>query len=424
MRRGKWSRDWNKNVMTEPRRPFLWLFWAVFLLPIFVSGCRNAALACVDPLGCQIVRPNEPYQLVALLPLTGPAAYIGEEAVAAIELAIAARGGLFLEHPLELLVLDSACDPQRAVQILEKELAENPPAALIGPACAQVAEEVAPQLATAGVWLISPLVSVRSAPVEETAVTVFRLAPEHTTQAVVAARFAREELRADQILIIGNEADYSRVLQQRFTQEFTDLGGQVVVQTIGMDFQNGLGPMFELLETAVPDALYLPLLAPEANLLLNELYAADINIPAIGGDALFSAEFARSAGLAAENVYLTYPFFENDVTAQFRATWNNTQPAPPQTIAPPYAFDAVEMLLTAVADVVTVSENSTLIIPRSSLQARLTGGEPFSGLTGTINCDQNGACAPPGSIGIYQISEAAVRGESWPPPRVWPAGDS
>jgi ABC-type branched-subunit amino acid transport system substrate-binding protein len=117
-------------------------------------ACPDEEFGCVETGG-----PRGAIRIAALLPLTGPRAAEGREALRGIEVALARRGGTMFGHPLTLVERDDACSPERAALISRKlaiDTPEAPPiAAVIGAPCPAVTEPAAQILSDSGIPLLS-----------------------------------------------------------------------------------------------------------------------------------------------------------------------------------------------------------------------------------------------------------------------------
>ena len=202
-------------------------------------------------------------------------------------------------------------------------------------------------------------------------------------------------------------------------QTFTTLGGSVSTQTFPLNEPLDLRQAVEVVRLTTPDAIFLPLFHPQANLLINQLHTEDIEIPVIGSDTLFLPDSAVSIGEAGTDLYITQIALSGAAYERFQEQWRSQIGIEPASNGGAFAYDAINFLLEGVEDVTLSSENQTLVIPRSSLQARLADTTAYGGLTGTITCGGNGECGAINLYGVYQLDGAEIQGENWPPALVW-----
>jgi peptide/nickel transport system substrate-binding protein len=67
-----------------------------------------------------------------------------------------------------------------------------------------------------------------------------------------------------------------------------------------------------------------------------------------------------------------------------------------------HAFDAANILFDAIEEVGVLDEDGNLHIGRKALRDAVYGTTGYTGITGTLNCDENGDCADP-SINVTQV---------------------
>jgi hypothetical protein len=162
---------------------------------LLITACANPGIECEDDLGCVEVGPDDSIQLGYLLALSGEAAYLGEDAWQAVELAMSQRGTL-LGHPLELIGFDTGCDVAMGRSVAIEASDFSTILGIIGTTCSAVAEAVLPIISRAGMVMVSPTNTTDNVPQlddELGQLSFFRTAPNELWQAEVAASFAREE---------------------------------------------------------------------------------------------------------------------------------------------------------------------------------------------------------------------------------------
>lgn len=396
------------------------LFWFI----LFLAACQPAPLACDDPLGCIVVRPNGPVRLVTLLPVTGDTAVWAQELTRGINLAITNRGGELLNHDIELLALDSACDPEIGQQAVQTINGDETVVAIIGPACSDVATAVLPTVHRNNWLLISPASTAPSLTEDQSELAFFRTVPNHLHQATVAAHFAYEQLGVRQTAVLHDDTDYNSLLAQQFSDTFIQLGGGVSYQSSLTAGQLGLPGILTDAASAQPQLIYLALFEPEANLLLNRLAeTAPLNrATLLGGDSLFSVSFANRIGETDTAVFITNPAFTSEAYTAFWEDWAVRYETSPTTPAPAYAYDATQLLLLAIEDVAIVGQTGALVIGRAALRERLAATDGTVGLTGNLRCNPDGECAASG-YGVYELDTAVRPNPTWPPPLIWRFGE-
>ena len=389
-------------------------------LVLLMAACRMDPITCDDAFGCVVVRPNSPIRLATLLPITGDTAVWGQELSRGINLAISDRGGELLDHNIELIPLDSACDIDIGQQAIQTLNGDETLLGIIGPACSDVALAVLPNVSRNNWLMISPASTAPALTENQSELAFFRTVPNHLHQATVAAHFAYEQLGARQTAVFQDETPYNSLLAQQFSTTFTQLGGTMSYQGSLAVGQIELDDMLPEAAVNPPDLIYLALFEPEANLLVNRLTeTAPLNQAILlGGDSLFSASFATGTREVAASLFVTGPAFTSETYNIFLNDWRARYEAPPTTPAPAYAYDATQLLLNAIEDVAVMGQNGTLVIGRAALRERLAATDGTTGLTGPLRCDLMGECSA-SDYGVFELDTAVRNNTVWPPPLIW-----
>ncbi|MBK8904398.1 MAG: branched-chain amino acid ABC transporter substrate-binding protein [Anaerolineaceae bacterium] len=391
---------------------------AVLGLGLCLSACRTNSLTCDDPLGCVVVRPNNPVRIGVLLPLSGETAGWGQELSRGIEQAIMDRNGELLGHDIELIPLDSACDPAVGEQIVEAVDGDETLLGIIGPACSDVAQAVLPVVRRNNWVLISPATTAPFLTDNQPNLAFFRTVPNHLQQATAAANFAYEQLGVRQTAVFQDNTEYNNLLAQQFSDTFTQLGGTVSYQASLAAGQTELAGVLAEAASNAPQLIYLALFEPEATLLASLLAESTTlnRATLLGSDSLFSASFAGKLGNT--NLLVTSPVFTGDAYDAFVALWTIRYETPPSSPGPVYAYDAALLLLDAIKAVAEVGQTGALVVGRSALRQELASGETVEGLSGALRCSPTGECAV-ASYGVYELDTAVRTNAAWPPPLVW-----
>lgn len=396
---------------------------------LFLAACTDPDLVCNDALGCVRIGANAPIRLAAMLALSGSGSYLGQDSLRGVEIALAERDNLLLEHPLELTSLDTACSLEAGRAAAIEAEADPFLLGIVGDTCSAVSQAIIPTVQQAGLIMISPsstgpnLPETDISPEGEWQMSFFRTVPNTLWQGEIAADFARNELGATTAAIIYDETEASAVLQQKFTDAFMTLGGRITfVGQVALG-QTDVQEVTTAVNTGRPDLLYLPLFEPEANLIINVMAEeSDLGLQLLGTDRLFSPNFAQNAGAAVQDMMLTGPTVAGAAYEDFLAQWLLSYGENPTTPYHAYAYDATIILLNAIETVAQVGRNGSLLIGRQALRQAVAETQ-FDGLTGPLACT-TAECASPAAFGVYQLTRNQISGQDWPPPRLWPPPDS
>src|ERR1700758_4090782 len=96
--------------------------------PIRSLFVRAAAAAATLALVVGPVRAADPFEIYALFPMTGPAAFFGTEeakGIAMVEAAVNKAGGIN-GRPVKFVIRDNQSNPQIAVSLMGQIMSSNP----------------------------------------------------------------------------------------------------------------------------------------------------------------------------------------------------------------------------------------------------------------------------------------------------------
>jgi branched-chain amino acid transport system substrate-binding protein len=412
-------------------KPFLRLNLAVYGLLLILYffllvACTDPDLVCNDALGCVRIDANDTIRLAAMLALSGDGSYLGQDSLRGIEIALAERDNVLLDHPLELVSMDTACTIEEGRLAAIEADADPLLIGIIGDTCSAVTEAIIPAINRANLVMISPSSMQPDLPQADVSAggvwqqSFFRTAPNGLWQGVVAAEFAANELGLATAAIIHDDTETNTALQQTFADTFTALGGRITFVgqvTLG---QTDVQEVTTAVNTGRPQLLYLPLFEPEANLVINNL-AEGRELLLLGSDSLFLPSFAESTGTAVQGMAITSASASGTDYEQFLAQWLVLYGEDPVVPFHAYAYDATMILLNAIEAVAQEGRNNSLLIGRQALRDAVTETQ-FDGLTGRLVCE-TAECASLATIGIYQLTTAQISGQNWPPPLLWRPSD-
>ena len=110
---------------------------------------------CADAIGCVDIAPDASVHIAYALTVSGATATLGEDSKGAIEIAIDDKGDL-LGHKIELTGEDTLCNAEGGQAAGTKLAADPTIVGIIGTNCSSEARAAMPQIAGAGMVMISP----------------------------------------------------------------------------------------------------------------------------------------------------------------------------------------------------------------------------------------------------------------------------
>lgn len=405
----------------------------LMLLSLFAAftGVVGAQMECTDEIGCVEIAPDDPVTIAYMLTISGATAFLGEDSLGGIEIAISQRDGELLGHEIELVGEDTLCSAEGGQTAAQNIAANEDILGIIGTSCSSEAAAALPIISSAGMLMISPSNTAPRLTNPDTESGgiwqpgYYRTAHNDLFQGAVAAEFAYNELGLTKLATIHDGSPYAEGLQGVMAQTFTELGGEVVFQgavNVGDTDMNAI--LTEIAATG-PDIIYFPIFEPEGDFIAAQ--SADVpgleNVVLMGADGLLVDSFPEATGDAAIGMYLSGPFIAGEAYDAFLATWEEEIGGVPPSGFHAHAYDATNILLNAIEAVAQVGEDGTLLVGRQALRDAVTATADFVGLTGTLACNETGDCATGEALGIYEITQAEIDG-NWPPAVIWTPGEA
>lgn len=407
------------------------------VLTLALAGFGAMALAddaCADELGCVKVGPDDSIVVGGLLRLSGSPSFAGEVTRQAFQLAASARDGRLLGRKIEFIAEDSACSEATAREAAQR-LAANPAVVgVIGTNCSLAAKGALPIISAAGLLMISP---ANSSPFLTNADRdagglyqpgYYRTAHNDRFQGALSARFAAQVLGLKKIATINDGDPYTTGLAAAMASAFESLNGEVVYRAEIRRGDADMSAALEAIAAAGAQLVYLPVFGEEAQFIIEQLAETPGLEDAImmSADGAMSRSFAQRAGEAAIGLYASGPRVAGAAYEAFLDIWRrDIDEAGPSNIFHAHAYDAANLLFTALESAAVEREDGALIIGRAALREALSAVEDYPGLTGSLTCQETsphaGDCATGEALAIFQLTAAEILDGNWPPPVVWTA---
>lgn len=208
---------------------------------------------------------------------------------------------------LELVAADNRGEVSEASNALQK-LLDDKIVAVIGPEPSSCVLGVKPMIQDSKIPLITPTGTnpriIRNDD-GSTAPYMFVATFNDNFQGKVMANFAYKVLHAKKAAIfVDNTSDYSKGLQKVFKNDFTQLGGDIVIEEAFLQKDTDFRASLTKINASSPDVIFLPDSYQEVGLIIKQAREMGIQIPILGGDGWDSAKLAEIAGT--ENLNNTY----------------------------------------------------------------------------------------------------------------------
>lgn len=314
-------------------------------------------------------------------PMTGDQSKMGMDFRNGVSLAVEewnSKGGV-LGKKIELIIGDDQHDPKQAVSLANK-MVNDGIAGVIGhfnSSCSIPASDIYNR---GGIPMISPG-STNPQFTEKGYRGVFRVCGRDNQQGKVGADFVTSQLKLKKVAVIHDKTTYGQGLADEFKKA---LGTGIEVVYYGgivqgdKDFKSVLTSIRE----KSPELIFFGGIYPEAGLLIRQAKELGIRAPLMSGDGTIDPKFIEIAGAqSAEGTYLTFSPDPNNIPTAKDFLKNYTTkfgPIGPYSI---YAYDAANILLTAIQTANT-TDGKSVIDKLHSME--------FNGAMGKIRFDEKG----------------------------------
>jgi branched-chain amino acid transport system substrate-binding protein len=314
--------------------------------------------------------------------MTGSEATFGQSTDNGIRLAIKevnAAGGV-LGKQIDLKTYDDQGKGQEAGTAVTRLITSDHVVAVLG--------EVASSLSIAGgrvaqqygVPMISP--SSTNPQVTEVGDRVFRVCFLDPFQGWVAAKFARENLKATKAAILYDQAQaYSKGLMDAFGKAFGEMGGTITTVQAYTGGDQDFSAQLTTIRQTGPDVIFVPGYYTDAGNISIQVRKLGLTAPLLGGDGWDSVKLAEIGGAAIEGSYYTNHYSHQNPAPQvqnFVAKYEADYGQVPDGLAA-LGYDAARLLFDAMKRAKTLDG--------TSLSAAIAATKDFPGVTGTITID-------------------------------------
>jgi branched-chain amino acid transport system substrate-binding protein len=248
------------------------------------------------------------------LPLTGPAAAMGQMVREGVEVARTLKPTV-LGQPVRLIFLDTKSDKIDAANAMSRLIEKEKVAAVIGEVISSDTLAGVPIAERARVPNISP--TATNPLVTQGRKFAFRACFVDDLQGRVAARYAFEHLKARRAaVLIDQSQDYCVGLANFFLAEFKRLGGEIVAVTYIQTGDQDFTAQVSSLKGKSPDLLYAPNYYAEDALLAKQARELGLAAPILTGDGAQVPELLSLGGAAVEGMYFTAHFHRQGLATE------------------------------------------------------------------------------------------------------------
>jgi branched-chain amino acid transport system substrate-binding protein len=238
----------------------------------------------------------------------------------------------------------------------------------------------------------------------------FRTATTDAIQGPFAAQYLYNKAKKTKVFVVDDKKTYGAGLAGTFTQEFKKLNGTIV----GTDHVNPDDRDFSAIATKIKNsgaqAVYYGGEYPAAAPLSQQLKKAGANIPLMGGDGMYSAEFIKLNKNAAGDLATSvgYPVEQLPSAKEFVANYKAAGYKDDFEAYGGYSYDSAWAIIEAVKAVVAGNGGKLPDDARAKV-VEAVGKVSFDGVTGKVSFDEYGDTTN------KQLTVYKVDGGAWAP---------
>ncbi|HEU5241716.1 MAG TPA: branched-chain amino acid ABC transporter substrate-binding protein [Ornithinibacter sp.] len=383
-----------------PQRSVVAVGASLLVASLALAGCGTRGGDDGGDTGGSGSGENKVAKIGVIAPLSGDLAALGKGISNSVDLAIkqANESKAIPGWTLELAAEDDQATPDVGKNAATKLAADKDVVGVVGTLNSSVAQSVQPVLAAANITQVSPAntnpaltqgADFATAP-KRTYPTYFRTCTTDSIQGPFAARYLFEKAGIKEIATVHDKKTYGQGLVDAFTQEYTKLGGKVVAaETINPD-DDKYDAVISKIKPSNPKAVYYGGEYPQAGPFSQQMKAAGLNVPLMGGDGIYSGEYVKLAGATATGDLSTSVGAPTDSLASAKAfvdAYNAGGYADPYEAYGAYSYDAANAIINALK-VSLASADSAEAARQGTVTAM--SDVAFDGVTGKVAFDEYG----------------------------------
>ncbi|MCX7185428.1 MAG: branched-chain amino acid ABC transporter substrate-binding protein [Nitrosospira sp.] len=311
---------------------------------LILSGCQETS--SLPKVGEQLVKIGH------AAPLTGTQAHIGKDNENGVRLAIeeANAAGIVIggqKIRFQLLSEDDQADPKNGTIVAHK-LADAEINGMIGHLNSGTTIPASRVYHDAGIPQISPS-ATNPKYTQQGFKSAFRTMANDVQQGRLLGQFVTGHLAAKRIAIIDDRTAYGQGLADEFEKSVKANGGVIVAREFTTDKSTDFRAILTAIKGKQPDVLFFGGMDPQGGPLMRQVRSLGITARFLGGDGVYTPEFIKLAGSAAEGAYSSLPGVPLEKMPSgiaFRDKYRTKYSREIQLYAP-FCYDAVNIMIEA-----------------------------------------------------------------------------
>lgn len=316
--------------------------------------------------------------------MSGPQATFGISTDRAIQLAIEeknAAGGV-KGRKIVLKTIDDRGVQSEAQTAVTRLINQEGAVAVLGEVASSLSLAGGPVAQKAKIPMISP--SSTNPDVTDVGDYIFRVCFLDDFQGWVAAKFAKDNLKATKVAILYDQAQaYSSGLADYFEKAFKEMDGEIVTKQAYTGGNLEISAQLQAIKGANAEVVFVPGYYSDAGTIIRKGKEAGIEAKFLGGDGWDSEELPKIAGDAINGNYFTNhyaPEEDRPAVKNFVEKYKAKYGATPDGLAA-LGYDAALVLFDA------MERAKSLNGP--DLRDAIAATKDFTGVTGTFSIDEN-----------------------------------
>ncbi|MFH2125707.1 MAG: ABC transporter substrate-binding protein [Pseudomonadota bacterium] len=368
-------------------------------MPGLVLLSALVALSLLGPGAAPAAGEAGPVKIGVVFPLSGTEAAYGDCGLKGLKMAAKHRPTV-LGRPVDLVLADNLSNKVDSGRETGRLIREDKVRAIIGCLTSGNTLAAAPVAEKAQVPLVAPWAT--NSRVTQGRKYVFRVCFVDPFQGQVAAKFARENLKAKTAAVFTDlKQEYCVGITRCFRQAFQQMGGKVVFKAFYNSGDQDFAPQLEAAKKANPDIIYLPGHFREDAIIARQARAMGLTQPILSGDAAQTDELIYQGGKAVEGLCLTTHFHPQGVDTaagkQFVAAFRKTFRYDPESVSA-LTYDAYNVILDAITRAGTTNP--------PAIAKALEQTKDFPGATGMLTLLRHDAIKP---VVILQVKDGKFK---------------
>lgn len=253
-------------------------------------------------------KEDDVIKIGVIMPLTGPVAEPGKNALNGIELAVE-KFNKNNQQQIKLIVEDSKSNPAEGVSAINKLITANNVKIVIGDLMSSVFLAIAPIAERNKIVSISPGAS--NPKVRDAGDYIFRNYTSDDFDGYVMANYLYKKMSKRFVAVFSVNNDYGLGVKNVFNKQFEKLGGKVVFNETYKQGETDFRSLLIKLNNLKTDVLYIVGNPTECGYLVKQLKELGIHIPITGNLSFENYEFIGIAKGTFDSIIFSSLYFDN-----------------------------------------------------------------------------------------------------------------